>query len=62
MRYFSEKNVGCDAIFDAMRLPSLVEMLFFTPMRQEISDLVFPLSMTDMMLQVIQSIQFNTYT
>ena len=24
MRYFSEKNVGCDAIFDAMRLPSLL--------------------------------------
>ena len=24
MRYFSEKNVRCDAIFDAMRLPSLL--------------------------------------
>ena len=23
MRYFSEKNVGCDAIFDAIAIPAL---------------------------------------
>ena len=26
MRYFSEKNVGCDAIFDAIAIPDLNQM------------------------------------